>query len=184
MIAFRVVNYLTNYLIARIPSFTVRHGWYTRVVGLRLDAEARVHLDCYVWSYGPRRTRAGGSRIGARTWINRDCCLDLRGGLQIGSDVSISPDVTILTATHGIDDPSFAVIDRPVSIEDHVWIGSRATVLPGVTVGRGAVIAAGAVVARDVAPLTIVGGVPARQIGTRDPAILDYRLGGQLSLFE
>jgi len=182
--AFRFINYITNYVIARFPSFTVRHGWYTRVVGLRLDPEARIHLGCYVWLYGLRRTRRTGASVGARTWINRSCTLDLRGGLDIGADVSISPEVMILTATHGIDSPSFEVLNRRVVIEDHVWIGTRATILPGVTLGRGAVVAAGAVVTRDVPPLTIVGGVPAREIGSRDPSILEYRLGANYALFE
>jgi maltose O-acetyltransferase len=90
--------------------------------------------------------------------------------------VSISPDVTVLTSQHLYDDPTFALVSRPVVIEDYVWIGTRAMVMPGVTIGRGAVVAAGAVVTKDVAPLEVVGGVPARPIGRRslDPA---YTLG-------
>jgi acetyltransferase-like isoleucine patch superfamily enzyme len=184
LIAFPIVNYLTNYVVARIPSFAVRHFWYRRLVGLAIDDSARVHLGAYLWSYGPRRVRRAGCRIGPRTWINRDTCLDLRGGLEIGSDCSISPDVTILTAAHGTNDPGFRLIHGAVTIADHVWIGTRATVLPGVNIGQGAVVAAGAIVTRDVPRLAIVGGVPARVIGTRDEAVLAYRLGWRRALFE
>jgi maltose O-acetyltransferase len=98
--------------------------------------------------------------------------------------VSISPEVTILTAFHRIDDPKFRVESRPVVIEDFVWIGSRATILSGVKLGRGSVVAAGAVVTRDVEPLQIVGGVPARPIGTRPAEALGYVLDGPFPLFE
>jgi maltose O-acetyltransferase len=133
---------------------------------------------------GPGHVRRANVRIGARTWINRQTCLDLRGGLEIGADVSISPNVMIVTAQHDPHDPGFRYVSARVVVEDHVFIGSRATILPGVTVGRGAVIAAGAVVSRDVEPLTIVGGVPARQIGVRDPSAIGYQLGGAFHLFE
>jgi maltose O-acetyltransferase len=184
LIVFPFVNYLTNYVVARIPSFAVRHFWYRRLVGLAIDQSARIHLGAYLWSYGPRRVRHTGCRIGPRTWINRDTCLDLRGGLEIGSDCSISPDVTILTAAHGTNDPGFRLVHGAVTIADHVWIGTRATVLPGVNIGQGAVVAAGAVVTRDVPRLAIVGGVPARVIGTRDEAVLANRLGWRRALFE
>jgi acetyltransferase-like isoleucine patch superfamily enzyme len=122
--------------------------------------------------------------IGDRSRINRDCCLDARGGLWIGSDVSISPGVTILTAEHPPDDSQFRVETKPVRIEDHVFIGMRAIVLPGVTLGAGAVVAAGAVVTRDVPALTIVGGVPARPpIGHRE-RMPSYRLEEPFPRFE
>lgn len=184
LFGFRLVNYLTNYAVINVPSFSFRHAWYERVVGLDVGEDARIHLGCYLWSYGRRRVKLSGGRIGQRTWVNRDCCLDLRGGLEIGSDVSISPEVTILTAAHGVNDPEFRVEDRAVVIRDHVWIGTRAMILPGVTIGQGAVVAAGAIVTRDVPRLAIVAGAPARVVGARDEAALAYRLGGPVSLFE
>jgi maltose O-acetyltransferase len=128
--------------------------------------------------------RRSGARIGAYSRINRDCCLDARGPLVIGENVSISPEVVILTAGHRTDDPGFPVETRPVTIEDHVWIGTRATILPGVRLGRGCVVAAGAVVTRDVPPLAIVGGVPAAQIGTRPAHATAYVLDEPPPLFE
>ena len=90
----------------------------------------------------------------------------------------------ILTAAHAIDDPWFRVETRPVVIEDHVYIGARAMILPGVTLGRGSIVAAGAVVTRDVPPLGVVAGVPAKEIGTRSAAATEYVLDQPFPLFE
>jgi acetyltransferase-like isoleucine patch superfamily enzyme len=180
----RTLNYLTNHVVAHVPSFYLRHAWYRRVLGVRLGPRAAVHLGCYVWFYGPGQIRRGGLSIGANTRINRDCCLDARGSLTIGENVSLSPDVTVLTAFHPIDDPQFRVQTRPVTIEDYAFVGSRATILAGVRIGRGAVVAAGAVVTRDVPPLAVVGGVPARQVGTRPAEALAYTLDARPPLFE
>jgi maltose O-acetyltransferase len=177
-------GYLTNHVVARIPSYTVRHTWYRRYLGIEIAPGARILLNAYMWHTGPRSTSRARIRVGARTWVNRRACLDLRGGLEIGDDVSISPEVMIITAAHDPASPRFEYVSSRVVIEDHVWIGSRATLMPGVRIGRGAVVAAGAVVTRDVAPLAIVGGVPARQIGVRPEAVLQYRLGGGFTLFE
>jgi len=184
LFAVRLLNYLTNEVVSHVPSFRLRGLWYRRVLGVALDRSAGVHLGCYVWFYGPSQLRRDGLHIGARSRINRGCCLDARGALRIGADVSVSRDVVILTASHGVADPAFAVEIRPVAIEDHAWIGTRAMVMPGVTIGRGAVVAAGAVVTRDVAPCTIVGGVPARPIGTRPEAATRYVLDNAFPLFE
>ncbi len=180
----RALNYLTNHGVNRIPSFRFRHLWYRAVLGVHLGPASGIHLGCYIWFNGPGQLRREGLlTIGHHTRINRNCCLDARGGLSIGSNVSVSPDVTILTMQHGGDDPEFRAVVQPVTIGDHVWIGMRAMILPGVRVGRGAVVAAGAVVTRDVAAGDVVGGVPARPIGRRgiDPA---YLLEEAFPLFE
>ena len=184
LLVVRALNYATNHIVAHVPSFGVRHWWYRRVLGIQLADGAAVHLGCYVWFYGPGAIRRGGARIGRNTRINRGCTLDLRGGLTVGDNVSVSLNVTILTASHDVNDPGFEVEDRPVTIEDHVWIGAGATVLPGVTLGHGSVVAAGTVVTRDVTPLAIVGGVPARPIGVRDAAATGYELDAARPLFE
>lgn len=169
------LNFVTNYFISHLPSYAVRRGWYQHVMGVDMGAGSGVQLGCHLWSYGPRSNRRLKTRIGERTIINRGCCLDARSGLKIGADVSISPEVVLLTTQHDVNDAGFALQGRPVVIEDHVWIGMRAMVLPGVTIGRGAVVAAGAVVTADVPPLAIVAGVPAKPVGRRaiDP---QYRL--------
>jgi maltose O-acetyltransferase len=184
LFAIRTLAYLTNYLVRHIPSFALRRFWYTRVLGVRMGSGAGIHLGCFIWFYGPGQVRRGGLEIGSHSRINRNCCLDARGGLVIGDNVSVSPEVMILTAQHRVDDPEFRVENRRVVIEDHVWIGTRATILPGVTLGRGSVVAAGAVVTRDVAPFAIVGGVPARTVGRRPEAAAAYVLDQRFPLFE
>ena len=175
LLAAHCLNYATNHVVNRLPSYSLRRAWYRHVMGIEMGRGSAIQLGCYLWSYGPRSNRRQQTSIGERSVINRSCCLDVRSGLKIGSDVSISPEVAILTTQHNMNDAAFALQGRAVEIEDHVWIGMRATVLPGVKIGRGAVVAAGAVVTRDVAPLDIVAGVPARPVGRRslDPA---YRL--------
>jgi len=174
----RVLNYLTNHVVAHVPSFTVRRLWYRHALGIEFGEGACVLLGAYVWFFGPRENRRRGVAIGRNSRVNRNCTLDIRCGLTIGDNVSISPEVMILTLSHDYDDPYFNDLDAgPVTIEDHAWIGSRATILPGVTVGRGAVVAAGSVVTKDVAPMTVVAGVPAKPVTVRDSGAAEYTLG-------
>lgn len=180
----RALNYLTNHVVAHLPSFAVRSAWYRHALGISLAAGSGIHMGCYVWFFGPGHLRRAGVTVGSNTRINRGCCLDARGPLHIGDNVSISPEVAILTAQHRLDAPGFPVETRPVVIEDHVWIGFRATVLPGSTIGRGAVVAAGAVVTGDVPAMTVVAGVPARPVTTRPPQGVDYTLDQPFPLFE
>ena len=184
LFALRVIHFLTNYVVSRLPSFGLRRLWYRHAVGATIEEHAGIHLGCYVWSYTPRQVKRSGFRIGAYSRINRDCCLDVRGPLDIGENVSISPEVAILTASHAMNAPDFHVETRPVVIEDHVWIGTRAMILPGVTLGRGSVVAAGSVVTRDVPALSIVAGVPAREVGARDAGATEYVLDNPFPLFE
>ena len=183
LLGVRVCSYLTNHAVNHVPSYAVRHAWYRRVLGARLDPSATVHLGCYVWFLGPGQIARDGLEIGANTRINRDCCLDARARITIGANVSISPQVAILTGQHDVRSPDFTFVTAPVRIDDNVFVGTRATIMPGVSIGRGAVVAAGAVVTRDVAPYTIVGGVPARPIGARGP-VGDYSLDDPRPLFE
>jgi maltose O-acetyltransferase len=184
LVVIRVVNYLTNHVVNRIPSYALRRAWYERVLGIELGPGAAIHLGCYVWFYGPGQVRRDRVRIGANARINRDCTLDLREGLQIGDDASISAEVFILTAAGHVDGGRTREERKPVVIEDRAWIGVRAVIMPGVTIGAGAMVAAGAVVTRDVAPGTVVFGNPARPVGERSDAPLDYRLEGRPPLFE
>ncbi len=187
LLAVRVLNYLTNHVVNRVPSFKLRHLWYGRVLGIELDQHSRIHLGTYIWFFGPREIRRCGVRIGRNSRIDRDCTIDVRSGLTIGDNVVFSPEVMLLAGMHDVNDPGFAsspVGPYRVEIEDYVWIGARAVIMPGVTLGRGAVVAAGAVVTKDVPPLTIVTGVPAKPIGMRDAAATGYELPAALPLFE
>lgn len=166
-LALALVRYLTNRVVARVPVYALRYAWYRRVLGMRIGEGTALLMDLYLYIRGRARLGRPGIIIGRRSVINQQCCLDGRGGLTIGDHVSISPGVWILTDSHDMHDPLFREVLAPVAIRDHVWIGSRALILPGVTVGEGAVVAAGAVVTRDVEPYAVVAGVPARPIGTR-----------------
>jgi maltose O-acetyltransferase len=123
-----------------------------------------------------RFLHAPGVCIGERSVINFGCLLDgRRYPITIGSDVSIGPEAAILTLGHDPRSAQFADRGGPVLIGDRAWIGYRAIVLPGITIGEGAVVGAGSVVSRDVPPYAIVAGNPARVIGER-PRVLHYTL--------
>lgn len=115
--------------------------------------------------------------VGAHTNINYRCILDGRGGLKIGNNVDIAQETNIWTEQHDYNSPTYKSVCKEVVIEDYVWLASRVTVLPGVHIGRGAVVASGAVVTKDVPPLAIVAGIPAKIIGYRKEEALQYHLG-------
>jgi acetyltransferase-like isoleucine patch superfamily enzyme len=103
-------------------------------------------------------------RVGRNVFINQACMLNDIGGIEIGDDVMIGPRVSLLTAAHPLDPGRRRrqIVAAPIAIERNVWLGAGATILQGVTIGADAVVAAGAVVTRDVPPRTLVAGVPAR----------------------
>lgn len=106
--------------------------------------------------------------IGNHVVINKAVMLDGRAAeLIIGDNVDIAQETNIWTLEHDVNDENHRVVPGKVVIDDHVWIASRVTILPGVHIGRGAVVASGAVVTKDVPPMAIVGGVPAKIIGER-----------------
>jgi len=155
-------------VIGGIPSHTLRVFLYRHLQKIAIGPYTSLHRGC-------RFYRPSGVRIGAHSVVNRDVLLDGRMGLIIGDNVSISEGVAIFTLEHDPNSPDFASRGAPVHIADRVFIGARAIILPGITIGEGAVVAAGAVVTHDVLPYTIVGGVPARPIGERRRD-LDYQL--------
>jgi len=161
------VDILGGEWIGRIPIRWIRDRLARRVLGMRVDPSAQL----YRW----REVRSGRNvTVGAGSVIGLWATLDARvGGITIGRHVNFSSDVAIWTQQHDPRSPDFAAVGGPVTIEDRAWLSFRCTVLPGVTIGEGAVVAAGAVVTTDVAPYTIVGGVPARPIGER-PRDLTY----------
>ncbi|BBH17092.1 hypothetical protein Back2_13790 [Nocardioides baekrokdamisoli] len=124
---------------------------------------------------GPHTYLFGGSEvleprnltIAGNCHIGRFCQIDARGGISIGRNVVIASHTLLITADHDPDDPEFGGRLGPITIRDRVWLGSRVTILKGVTIGEGAVVTAGSVVHRDVPPWTIVGGVPAVPIRDR-----------------
>jgi acetyltransferase-like isoleucine patch superfamily enzyme len=155
-------------LAGYIPMHSARMFLYRRVFGMTIGEETSIHCRCRF--YNPRDIK-----VGCYTAINNDVLLDGRSGLQIGSSVSISELVVILTLEHDLDHPEFATVGGRVTIEDFVFIGTRAIILPGVTLGKGCAVGAGAVVTRNVEPYAIVAGNPARFVRFRSTN-LTYKL--------
>lgn len=161
-----LIKYSTNHIIQHIPSHAVRMHWYRRVLGWRIAPQVTIMMGQHVQTTGIRKVGKKVS-IGQGTVINWDCMLYVTGGLSIGKQVSISAGTWLVTGSHEMNNPCFPAIFKPIVIEDYVWIGMRATILGGITIGKGAVVMTGAVVTRDVPPYAVVGGVPARVITQR-----------------
>ena len=108
--------------------------------------------------------------IGKNVFINFDCTFLALGGITIEDDVLIGPKVSLITENHPLNPQERnGLIGKPIHIKKNAWIGASATILPGVTIGENAVIAAGAVVSKDVSENTVVGGIPAKFIKTIQP---------------
>ena len=113
----------------------------------------------------------GTLRIGKGARVNYGASIAAHARVEIGDRVRIGPYAMIVdTDFHDVYQRSRPAVPSPIVIEDDVWIGAKAAVLKGVRIGRGAVVGVGAVVTRDIAPFTVVAGVPARQVGTLDPS--------------
>lgn len=139
-----------------------------RALVLRM-AGMRVAYPVHIWAPLEVRPIGAASRIyiGKDTFINSQVRFAARapGGIRIGERVLVGPGCYFETANHAleIDESRKRItVPRPIVVESDVWLGARVTVLPGVHIGRGSVVAAGAVVTRDVEPFTLVSGVPAR----------------------
>ncbi len=171
-------------LTGLIPSHTIRLFLYRHAFRLKIGKDSSIH-----WL--ARFNNPAGVTIGHNTIIGNDAFLDgrykrtrepgqskvwgyardlLRAGkrpLRIGNNVAIAGEVRIYTMQHDIDDPDFAEVEGDVEIDDYAVIGTRVTILPGVSIGRGAVVGSGAVVTHDVEPYSLVAGVPAKHIRYR-----------------
>jgi acetyltransferase-like isoleucine patch superfamily enzyme len=104
--------------------------------------------------------------VGRRVFIGYDCTFTGHAPIDVADEVMIAHKVNLITGGHPVEpDERYAYITaEPITIETNVWIGAAATVLPGVRIGAGSVVAAGAVVTRDVRPATLVAGVPAKVV--------------------
>jgi acetyltransferase-like isoleucine patch superfamily enzyme len=157
-------------VVAVIPSHTLRRLFYA-VAGVKIGSRSTIHT-------GAKFYHPAGITIGEGTIVGDHAVLDGRAPLRIGDHVDIASQVMIYNSEHDINSDDFGPISGPVTIGDYVFIGPRAIILPGVTLGEGAIVAAGAVVTKNVDPHTIVGGVPAKPIGERLHANgYHYRLG-------
>lgn len=168
----RVVTHLVNSASDVVGDDVLGRGVRRRVLrvaGATVPSSSTFHG-------GTHFSRPANLRVGEGCFVNRRCYLDLDGVVTLEDGVVIGHGVTIVTSTHELG-PSTrragAVTPRPVTVCRGAWLGANATVLPGVTVGAGAVVAAGAVVTEDVAPDTLVAGVPARAVRRLEPPEID-----------
>lgn len=175
----KIVNRFFNYILdiellilritGLIPIHTLRWLIYLSA-GVKMGRGSHIHM-------GAQFFYPAGVEIGKGTIIGRNTFLDGREKLTIGDHVDIASEVMIYNSEHDINSEDFKAVSAQVEIGDYVFIGPRAIILPGVKIGKGAVVAAGAVVTKDVDNFAIVGGVPAVVIGERKLKDPGYTLG-------
>ena len=159
---------LITEIVMSVPFWIVRRSY------LRLFING-MGKGCYIMRNVDIR-KPKNIKLGKNVVINKKSLLDGRGApLFIGDNTDIAQEVNIWTLTHEVNDLKHSVYGKPVTICDHCWIGARATILPGITIGKGAVIGTCSVVTKDVPPMSIVAGNPAKVIGKRENP-LEYDL--------
>ena len=162
-IKFFIVEFL-NITYQLIPN--PLRNYYLKIFGIILGGKTCLHRQCKFF-------HVGKIKVGKNSVINFGCYLDNRRGIYIGDNVGIAHNTKIYTLGHDLDDPKFATKGAPVHIKDNVFIFSNAIIMPGVTIGEGAIVLAGSVVTKNVDPWSIVGGNPALKIRDRNRNI-DY----------
>lgn len=178
----KMVNRISNYFlefelmllrwVGHIPFHLIRKLFYS-ASGVKIGSGSTIHM----WAnfFNPKNIV-----IGRDTKVGDHAFLDGRDKLIIGDHVDIASQVLIYNSEHDLESMEFKARTEPVEIGDYVFVGPRAIILPGVKIGKGAVVAAGAVVTKDVSDFAIVGGVPAKEIGERKNKDLNYMLGRHL----
>ena len=166
-----ILEYVVNAICPHIPFWTIRKQ-ILKLSKIKIGHKSFIMRKCYIM-------QANKLVIGEYSHINRECLIDARGGITIGNNVSISHKVNIVSGGHDAQSKEFMGVFKPIIINDYAWLGVGCTILQGIEIGKGAVIAAGAVVTKDIAPFDIVAGIPAKKIGTRNQD-LDYHCKGWL----
>lgn len=158
-----------NFISCAVPFHSVRKFFF-QLAGVKIGKNSFIHM-------GARFYLPINITIGNGTIIGDNAFLDGRAPVTIGDNVDVASQVLIYNSEHDIASVGFDPIEEPVEIGDYVFIGPRTIILPGVKIGKGAVVAAGAVVTEDVPAFKIVGGVPAKVIGERKNKSPNYHLG-------
>lgn len=161
--------FLIHLISLHMPIHAIRNFVF-KISGVRIGRGVTIHMGCKFFE--PK-----GVIIGDDTKIGNNAFLDGRAPLIIGKHVDLASEVMIFNSEHDLDSPEFKAVNAQVRIGDYCFIGPRAIILPGIDIGKGAVVAAGAVVTKDVPDFKIAGGVPAVIIGERKNKKLNYRLG-------
>lgn len=174
-IKYSFIWFLSEFFVGYIPLRCLRTVCL-RIMGIKLGKSCHLYLRT--------RYRACKSiKIGDYSVVGPEVLLDGRNGLTIGKSVVIAYRTTIFTEHHDYNSPTFDCVGKPVTIDDYAWICSNTIILPGVNIGEGAVVAAGAIVTHDVEPYSVVAGIPAKKIGERNKTELNYKPGLDYGVF-
>lgn len=171
------INRFLDYNISTFPSNHIRK-WFYKGLGAKIGNNVIFHFETEIRCHYKLK-------IGKGSIIGDNAILDARSGLELGENVNISSNVSIYTLQHDHRNPYFACPTNKkmnVTIKNRVWLGSNVIVLPGVTIGEGAVCCAGCVVTKDIEPYTVVAGIPAKKVGER-PKNLIYEFKGKTCRF-
>lgn len=179
-IPYRLLNKITKggyelwalYTIGKVASHHFR-DICLKMTGVKMGKKSVVYI-------GFKIRAPWNLKIGEGTIIGDNASLDARSGLEIGRNVNLSSNVSIWTLQHDHRDREFGLCQNrrlDVKIEDRAWLGCNVIVLPGVTIGEGAVCCGGCVVTKDVQPYSVVAGIPAKKVGER-PKDIKYEFDG------
>lgn len=160
-------------MTGKIPSHRIRKMLYKYVFRMKISAKTIIYGGTEIRS--PWNIKMGICTVAA------NCILDGRSGIEIGDNVVLGANVHIWTEEHDVNDPFFRVLPsnrQPVIINDYAWVCSDTTLLPGVIIGKGAVVAARACVTKNCEDFGIYAGVPAKKINNRNQK-LKYKLNGR-----
>lgn len=161
-----------NFAVNWLPFPKIRRKIYS-ILGMKIHPSAHIMRNCQFLDMQ-------NIQVGQNSIIGHNCYLDGRGALTIRENVNIGSFTKILTASHQVDSDGFSGENKPVIINDHVWIATGSIILPGVSIGRGAVIGAGSVVTREIPASVLAAGNPAKVIRQRKSS-LQYQLYGSPS---
>ncbi len=172
----RLHNYWSDFKLFLIHTVSLHIPFHSirclvfKMSGMKIGKGTTIHMGCKFFE--PK-----GVVIGKDTKVGSNAFLDGRAPLIIGDHVDIASDIMIYNSEHDLGSSDFKAIEAKVRIGDYCFIGPRVIILPGVSIGRGSVVAAGAVVTKNVPDYKIVGGIPAEIIGDRNNKKPNYRLG-------
>lgn len=153
--------YLYNNFLTYIPSHLLRLLYLKGVLRIRVGKASFIHMSC--------RFEGGKISIGDNSVIGRACILI--GNIVIKNNVSITAETYIFTSSHVINSPTFEGSYDEVVIEDYAWVGARAMILPGVNIGKGAVLGAASTATKNIPDYCIFAGAPAKKVGKRSEDI-------------
>ena len=152
--------YFYNHWVTNFPNHSIRLFYLRHVIGISIGRNTFIHMECFF--------EGNNTYIGNNSVIGRNCFLGAsEGKLIIKNNVSITAQTYIFCSTHLKDSPVFECVTGMVTIEDRAWVGARAMILPGVRIGKGAILGAASTATKNIPDFTVWAGTPAKKIGVR-----------------